>query len=291
MLWLLSLALLPLTHARARLVRSHVEPAPLIARLLHVLPAAPLQLPGGSIANQASRARSATALRAAPAVLAEAGDGDIPENLPDPSKLADAWNRDASATELVEKLKGCSITVGGVGARKTAVGRAIARRLKYRFYDVGALLLSTYRAISGKPDISLAEVLEAEPLEDIEQLASAVLSQVEGNVRAVFAAWDGGVDQASYAQMQQGLVVNLDFGDKTEDNPVALPKEGAEETRTRWTEGWGSADLTVDVAEGAADDAAAEVIKDLLKFIADNPAQSEEWKAEADRKLAEQGEQ
>ena len=32
-----------------------------------------------------------------------------------------------------------------VGARKTAVGRAIARRLKYRFYDVGALLLSTSR--------------------------------------------------------------------------------------------------------------------------------------------------
>ena len=44
--------------------------------------------------------------------------------------------------------------------------------------------------------------------------------EVQGNVRAVFAAWDGGVDQASYAQMQQGLVVNLDFGDKTEDNPV-----------------------------------------------------------------------
>ena len=34
---------------------------------------------------------------------------------------------------------------------------------------------------------------------------------------------------------------------------VALPKEGAEETRTRWTEGWGSADLTVDVTESASD--------------------------------------
>ena len=39
-------------------------------------------------------------------------------------------------------------------------------------------LHARYRTISGKADISLAEVLEEEPLEDIEQLANAVLTQV-----------------------------------------------------------------------------------------------------------------
>ena len=38
--------------------------------------------------------------------------------------------------------------------------------------------------------------------------------------RAVFVPWDGGTDLASFAKMQQGIVVNLDFGEDTDGVPA-----------------------------------------------------------------------
>ena len=226
-----------------------------------------------------------TALRCA-SPCCEAMSDDAKAAVP-PGQLAEAWQRDEKAKELNEMLKGCSLYVVGLGGRKTAAARVLARRLKYRFYDVTALMCSTYAALSGGGEVSLPQLVAKEPLADVEQLSGAVLGQVQQITRSVFVAWDGAIDTGSYAVMQQGIVVNLVF-EATEEGDVALPSEDAEEVRQKWLDGHTKADLTVTIAQGAAaDDAAYSVASQLLAYIKANPAKSAEWKAEADAKLAE----
>ena len=103
---------------------------------------------------------------------------DIP-----PEKLADAWDRDEKAKELSEKLKGCSLWIVGLGPKKAAVGRVLARRLtRYRCYDINTLMTSTYQQLSAGDDgaeaVTLAQLVATEPLADVEQLAAAIVQQV-----------------------------------------------------------------------------------------------------------------
>ena len=208
------------------------------------------------------------------------------------SELAEAWRRDEKATELVEMLKGCSVYVIGLGARKSAVGRVLSRRLKYRSYDVSNLMCSTYAALQGSKEVlSLPQLVAKEPLQDVEQLSNAVLREVQQFTRSVFVAWDGGVDTASFAVMQQGLIVNLQF-EATVDDDVALPEKDGEAAKEAWVEGHGKADIAVKVPSGsAADDASNLVVDALIAYIKANPAKSSEWKAEADAKLAAKDEE
>jgi len=151
-------------------------------------------------------------------------------------------------------------------------------------------MTSTYQQLAGQEEgaepITLAKLLTSEPLEDVEQLASAVLMQVQAFSRSVFVTWDGAVSTADYAVMQQGLVVHL----KQEDpEGTALPAEGAEEALEKWQAGHKKADVTVRIEDtDAADDAAFQIVDALLEFIEANPAKSKEWKAQADAKLASQ---
>eukprot|EP00965_Chrysotila_dentata_P262453 6214570-Pleurochrysis_carterae.AAC.3 len=152
----------------------------------------------------------------------------------------------SQAKELGEMLKGCSLYVIGNGAKKSAVGSILAKRLsKYRFYDVPALVCSTYTAVSecdstcsargirgvrrwwltraarlrgafrpddagGKTVASMGKMCEAEPLDDVAKLNSAVMSQVQAYARSVITVWEGAVETSDFAIMQQGLVINLD---------------------------------------------------------------------------------
>lgn len=227
-------------------------------------------------------ARVCTSVRCCDAETVPDGAG---EAIP-PAKLSDAWRRDEKAKELAEVLKGCSLYLVGFGQRKTAVGRLLSRRLpRYRFYDVGGLVCSTYSAMAKTEPLGMAQLLQKEPLSDVEQLAQAVLREVQQYSRSVFVAWDGAIKPADYMVMQQGIVVNLIF-DELEPDEVALPKDDAEETREAWLEGHNKADLTVTLGKGlAADDAAYEVVEALLAFIAANPAKSKEWKQKADEAL------
>lgn len=205
-------------------------------------------------------------------------------------QLADAWRRDEKAKELVEALKGCSLYIIGAGARKTAIGRGLARRLaRYRFYDLTALMCSTYQTLSKSEEkVSLQQLMTKEPLTDVEELASALLREVQQYSRSVHVVWDGAVSTANFMVMQQGIVVNV-ATPSTEDESVALPTDDAEATLERWLDGHKKADVTMTLTEGlAADDAVFELIEKLLAFIKANPAKSQEWKQEADIKLAEQ---
>ena len=245
------------------------------ALLLHGAPAAPRAI--GCAARCATPVRCCDVPAMPEAASATSG------------QLADAWRRDEKAKDLAETLKGCSVYVVGLGGRKSAVARVLARRLRYRCYDVSSLMCSTYGALNGpgEPAVSLPQLLAKEPLADVEQLATAVLGEVQQFTRSVFVAWDGAVDASSFAVMQQGMVVNLDF-EATVAEDYALPADEAEATKERWLEGHAKADVTVKIAQGsAADDAAYQVVDELLAYIAANPAKSGEWKSAADAKLSE----
>jgi len=208
-----------------------------------------------------------------------------------PEKLAQAWRGQEQAETLGTLLKGCSIYIVGLGSRKTAIGRVLSRRLpRYRVYDVGSLMCTTYRSLAGGEEaLSLQQLVSKEPLADVEQLANAVLRELQQYSRSVFVTWDGAVTSSDYMVMQQGLVVHLDLSTKSEE--VALPTDGAEGVMDAWQDGHTRADVTVRIEEGTvADDAALKVIDALIAFIKDNPAKSGEWKAKADAELEKQAE-
>ena len=217
------------------------------------------------------------------------------ETLPDaaseaipPAKMAEAWRRDEASTELRETLKGCSLYVTGLGARKNAVGRALARRLDYRYYDVPALMCSTYKTLSGSAESqSLQTLVGAEPLADVQELSTCVMREVQALVKSVIVVWDGAVAPNDFMMMQQGIVTCVESPEA--ETEVALPADGGDDALASWRTGHAQADVTIALEEGMLpDDAAALLIKDLLAHIAKNPAMSKGWKAEADRKLAEQ---
>ena len=178
-----------------------------------------------------------------------------------PGQLADAWGRDEKAKELSEKLKGCSLWIVGLGPKKTAVGRVLARRLtRYRCYDINALMISTYQQLSaGAEPVTLAKLVASEPLGNVEQLAAAIVQQVQAYSRSVFITWDGAISTRDYSIMQQGLVVHLE--QEAPEN-VALPADGADDALDRWKDGHRMADVTVSIAPtDAADDAVMKVGK------------------------------
>ena len=98
-----------------------------------------------------------------------------------PEKLAQAWRGQEQAETLGTLLKGCSIYIVGLGSRKTAIGRVLSRRLpRYRVYDVGSLMCTTYRSLAGGEEaLSLQQLVSKEPLADVEQLANAVLRELQ----------------------------------------------------------------------------------------------------------------
>ena len=167
------------------------------------------------------------------------------------------------AKELTERLKGCPLYLVGVGPKKTAVGRVLARRLtQYRCYDVGTLMCSTYKALSGsEEEITLTQLLGAEPVADLEQLGAAVLQEVQPYTRSVFVSWDGAARRSDYMVMQQGIVVNIEQPDDPDYSAALQVDDGAailDSWRAAHKE---QADVTVTLSpEAAADDAAYQVV-------------------------------
>lgn len=124
-------------------------------------------------------------------------------------------------------------------------------------------MCSTYRALSGtSEDISLAELIEREPLADVQQLSDLILREVQPFTRSVVVTWDGAIKPADYMIMQQGVVVHLNFDLTAED--VILPSEDSDAIFDDWCEGHKKADVTVALeADMAADDAAFKVCQQM----------------------------
>lgn len=233
-------------------------------------------------ASTAGRARTLRCEEASPQEV------EAVKNIP-PEMLAAAWEREEEAKELSALLKGCQVYLVGLSTRKIAVGRALARRLQtYRLLDAPALMLSTYKALQGgeaTEQLSMEVLMASEPVEDVQQLSAAVMREVQQYKRSVIVTWDGAVEPMDFMVMQQGIVANLQF--EGVDDDVYLPAEGGEEILERWKAGHSQADVSIVVAAGVApDDAAAQLVSQLAAFIKKNPSRSEEWKEEADSKLA-----
>jgi len=121
-----------------------------------------------------------------------------------PEKLAAAWRREEEAKELASLLKGCQVYLVGLSARKNAVGRALARRLgTYRLIDAPALMLSTYKALSGgETTVSMEQLMSSEPVEDVQQLSAAVMREAQQYKRSVIVTWDGAVERSDFMVTQ-----------------------------------------------------------------------------------------
>jgi len=197
-----------------------------------------------------------------------------------PSELAKAWRREEKGGELAEALKGCPLYMVGCGSRRTSLAKILSRRLpRYREFDVPTLIVSTYNAIAGGDDpcTSTGQLCEREPIDDVGQLNRLVLDQVQSYTRTVVSAWEGAVTAADYRMMEQGIVLHI------VEEPSAELSAVSSETIEQWQLGYDEADVafTLD-ADVPTDDAAFQLMQDVLQFIKDNPGKSAEWKAKAD---------
>ncbi len=102
-------------------------------------------------------------------------------------------------------LRGVSLfLVGMMGAGKSTVGRELAQRLGYRFFDTDALV----EQVSGR---SIEELFATVGEASFRQLEQQVLSELASYTRLVVATGGGIVQDAlNWSYLRHGLVVWLD---------------------------------------------------------------------------------
>ena len=181
-----------------------------------------------------------------------------PLSAPDPRVMTVALKRRTSTWCLSAEGRAAVEAVLGDGAPELLedgrVTAELVRSLRHRADGLRALLTD----LMGRE--AFCEVLDVQPAAlraRLEELAAAVLQQVQPFTRSVFVTWDGAVADRDFAVMQQGMVVQL----VTEaSDAVALPTDESEATLERWREGHEKADIRVEIdSDMAADDAAFKV--------------------------------
>ncbi|MEG4394548.1 shikimate kinase [Microcoleus sp. BROC3] len=102
-------------------------------------------------------------------------------------------------------LRGVNIyLVGMMGAGKTTVGRILARKLKYRFFDTDELIVRVANQ-------SIAEIFEREGEEAFRELETKVLGELSAYKNSVVATGGGIVARSmNWGYLHYGIVVWLD---------------------------------------------------------------------------------
>ena len=102
-------------------------------------------------------------------------------------------------------LRGSNIyLVGMMGAGKTTVGRLLARKLKYRFFDTDELIVRVANQ-------SIAEIFEREGEEAFRELETKVLGELSAYQNSVVATGGGIVARSmNWSYLHYGVVVWLD---------------------------------------------------------------------------------
>jgi shikimate kinase len=105
----------------------------------------------------------------------------------------------------VDGLRGVNIyLVGMMGAGKTTVGRILARKLKYRFFDTDELIVRVAHQ-------SIAEIFDREGEEAFRELESKVLGELSAYQNSVVATGGGIVTRSmNWGYLHYGVVVWLD---------------------------------------------------------------------------------
>ncbi|MEG4623422.1 shikimate kinase [Microcoleus sp. w1-18aA5] len=105
----------------------------------------------------------------------------------------------------MDGLRGVNIyLVGMMGAGKTTVGRILAKKLKYRFFDTDELIVRVANQ-------SIAEIFDQEGEEAFRELESKVLGELSAYQNSVVATGGGIVTRSrNWGYLHYGVVVWLD---------------------------------------------------------------------------------
>ena len=105
----------------------------------------------------------------------------------------------------MDGLRGVNIyLVGMMGAGKTTVGRIVARKLKYRFFDTDELIVRVANQ-------SIAEIFDREGEEAFRELETKVLGELSAYQNSVVATGGGIVARSmNWGYLHYGVVVWLD---------------------------------------------------------------------------------
>lgn len=105
----------------------------------------------------------------------------------------------------MDGLRGVNIyLVGMMGAGKTTVGRILARKLKYRFFDTDELIVRVANQ-------SIAEIFDREGEEAFRELETKVLGELSAYQNSVVATGGGIVTRSmNWSYLHYGVVVWLD---------------------------------------------------------------------------------
>ena len=105
----------------------------------------------------------------------------------------------------VDWLRGVNVyLVGMMGAGKTTVGRILARKLQYRFFDTDELIVRVANQ-------SIAEIFDREGEEAFREVETKVLGELSAYKNSVVATGGGIVARAkNWGYLHYGIVVWLD---------------------------------------------------------------------------------
>ena len=127
----------------------------------------------------------------------------IPEA--DSTKADSAKVASANIADIKDQLQGINIyLVGMMGSGKTTVGRHLAKRLQYRFFDTDQMA----EQVTGK---SVTQIFAQSGEAEFRQLETQILSQLCAHQRSVIATGGGTVlARKNWSYLHYGAVVWLD---------------------------------------------------------------------------------
>ena len=164
-------------------------------------------------------------------------------------------------------LKGLNIyLIGMMGAGKTTIGRTLAPRLNYRFFDTD----STTEAIAKKP---ITQIFDQEGEPYFRELETKVLTELSVYTRSVIATGGGIIQkQMNWSYLRQGLIIWLDVDPeilkkrlgRDKSRPLADKLESLLETRRPL---YAQADIHLKIAEDSSPQNIANQILDTIPSV------------------------
>lgn len=122
---------------------------------------------------------------------------------------------------MTPSLQGLSIfLIGMMGSGKSTVGKVLAHRLNYRFFDSDILIERVAQQ-------TITEIFQSQGETAFREIETQILRELSACLRSVIATGGGVVlEQMNWSHLRQGLIVWLDA-------PVELLVQRLEEDQTR----------------------------------------------------------
>lgn len=165
---------------------------------------------------------------------------------------------------MQDLLQGLNIyLIGMMGTGKTTIGKLLAQKLGYRFFDTDELV----EAVAGK---KISVIFAEEGEKSFRDLESKVLNEVSAYTRSAIATGGGIIQrQMNWSYLRQGLIIWLDTDftilqerlAKDRNRPLASQLESLLETRRPL---YAQADLQLKIQEQKAPE---EIVNQIIELI------------------------